>query len=89
MTNRLIHDTANSIVDRLTVSQVRDVATLGYKAELPGLTADEDFELRNAIQDLCKCIAAGGMRHGYNELSSEDESGEYGGAFAGRGPVDG
>ncbi len=65
MTNRLIQDTANTIVDLLTPAQVRDVATLGYKEAFPvTVTADEDFELRNAVQDLCKCIAAGGMRHG-------------------------
>ncbi len=52
---------ANQIIDGITSrSQVSDVATYGYKGELPeGLSEDERFELLNAIQDTAKCLEAG------------------------------
>lgn len=46
--------TARTIL-RYTPESISDIATIGYKGALPpGLNADGQFELRNAIQDEAK-----------------------------------
>lgn len=50
--------TARTIL-RYTPESVADVATYGYKGALPpGLNAEGEFELRNAIQDEAKRLTA-------------------------------
>jgi hypothetical protein len=50
--------TARSIL-RYAPDSVADIATYGYKGALPpGLNADGEFELRNAIQDEAKRLTA-------------------------------
>jgi hypothetical protein len=56
---------ANRTVDSLSNESLSEVAALGYKGPLPegvATDADSEFEFRNAVQDIAKCIEAGACR---------------------------
>jgi hypothetical protein len=54
MTNEKAKEIADKILRDATTSELQTLATYGYKDELFGFSADDEFVVRCAVQDAAK-----------------------------------